>query len=463
MLVDQVGVILESGLSDWQIVQQDETGHGTVTVSGRYVSDLPGSVEVRLVSEETGGAVNGGLDWRPAASADGSWSATIDDIPAGGLYRLETRFNAGPDGPSSEWSQRGDMRHFVGVGDLWVIAGQSNSAGYGRGPLHDPPELGLHLFRNSERWSLASHPMNESTDTRHPANREGGNPGHSPYLHFARVLKRELGSPIGLVQTALGGSPLTHWNPEEPGESPLFENMVHCVQQAGGSVRGILWYQGESDASGENARTYADRFIRAVTAWRKALNAPSLPVITVQLNRFYGPPDDASDRGWSLLREAQRQLPHRLEGVAVVPTLDLPLTDGIHTGPAGNMVLGERMAQAALSREYGRSTEDKAPDLQRAQLLADEGLVELIFDHVTSRMDTIDRFSQPFRVEDDAGEAPIIEVIYPADSRILLRLERPLQGQGRVHGAYGFNPSIVPMDMERALPMLGFYDVEIEP
>src|SRR5207244_1828339 len=104
--------------------------------------------------------------------------------------------------------------------------------------------------------------------------REGGNPGHSPYLQFARLLKRELNVPIGLVQTSLGGSPLTRWNPDEPGPADLFENMVRCVERAGGGARGVLWYQGESDAGGENARTYADRFIDAVRAWREALKTP---------------------------------------------------------------------------------------------------------------------------------------------------------------------------------------------
>ena len=198
--------------------------------------------------EETGVAVAARLDWQEALTGeDGTWEAVLDGIPAGGLYRLETRLRTA-ENPAGEWSPRGDMRHFLGVGDLWVIAGQSNSAGYGRGPYQDSPELGVHLFRNSERWGLASHPMNESTDTRHPVNRETANPGHSPYLQFGRVLKRTLSYPVGLVQTALGASPLTRWNPCEPGPADLFDNMVRCVARAGGKVRGILWYQGENDA-----------------------------------------------------------------------------------------------------------------------------------------------------------------------------------------------------------------------
>jgi hypothetical protein len=105
----------------------------------------------------------------------------LSAIPAGGLYRLETRHQPGNQ-PAGEWAERGDMRHFLGVGDLWVIAGQSNSAGYGRGPVFDPPELGIHLFRNNGQWALATHPLNESTDTLHPVNRDGANTAHAPYI-----------------------------------------------------------------------------------------------------------------------------------------------------------------------------------------------------------------------------------------------------------------------------------------
>ena len=100
------------------------------------------------------------------------WNTSLRE----GLNRLETRLRTA-DNPAGEWSPRGIAALFGGS-DLWVIAGQSNSAGYGRGPSEDPVELGVHLFRNSEHWALAAHPMNESTDTQHAVNREAANPGH---------------------------------------------------------------------------------------------------------------------------------------------------------------------------------------------------------------------------------------------------------------------------------------------
>ena len=460
-MVEQTGAILEHGPEDWQIAQQDDSGRGRIELGGRWRSETPGQVEVRLVWEETGVAVAARLDWQEALTGeDGTWEAVLDGIPAGGLYRLETRLRTA-ENPAGEWSPRGDMRHFLGVGDLWVIAGQSNSAGYGRGPYQDSPELGVHLFRNSERWGLASHPMNESTDTRHPVNRETANPGHSPYLQFGRVLKRTLSHPVGLVQTALGASPLTRWNPCEPGPADLFDNMVRCVARAGGKVRGILWYQGENDAEGADAdaSTYARRFEQAAAAWRQALADPDLPVLTVQLNRAYLPPDPDADRRWSQVREAQRIAAGQSPGIAVVPALDLPLSDFIHTSPAGNILLGERLAQAALGLVYGRTVTWKAPDLALARRRGNR--VELKFENVVSRMGAVDSRANSFRIEDETGEVPIAEVVYPQDHGVELVLQRPLQGAARVHGGYGRAPAAVPADVERFLPMLAFWGVEI--
>ncbi len=146
MTGDEIGAVIDSGLVDWQIVQQNEHGYGTIALRGRWFGDamLPGTgaVQVRVLLEATGAPLSRVLDWAPVKTTDdGAWEARLD-VPTGGLYRIETRY-VPPGMPAPEWSPRGDVRHFVGVGDLWIIAGQSNSAGYGRGPIEDPPTLVL--------------------------------------------------------------------------------------------------------------------------------------------------------------------------------------------------------------------------------------------------------------------------------------------------------------------------------
>ena len=75
----------------------------------------------------------------------------------------------------------------------------------------------MSVLRPSGRWDLASHPLGETTGAVYVGHYENHNPGHSPWLHFAKRLKRELGYPIGLVPCAYGGAPLRWWNPEENG------------------------------------------------------------------------------------------------------------------------------------------------------------------------------------------------------------------------------------------------------
>ena len=461
---EDIGVIIEEGPRDWQIIQRDRAGTADVTLSGRWEHPefQEPFVRCRIVSEENGAAAASSLDWIEAEMLPGRrWRAILSGIPSGGLYRLETHL--APDRVTArEGCARGDVVHHLGVGDLWVIAGQSNSAGYGRGAVYDPPELGIHLFRNRMSWDLATHPMNESTRTAHPENREAANPGHSPYLAFARAVKAATGIPQGLVQTSLGGSPLSAWNPTEPGEHPLYDGMLRTIGAVGGKVRGVLWYQGCSDTSPELSKTYLDRFTAMIEAWRRELRDETLPVLTVQINRVYGEPTPAGDLGWALVRDAQRLATRRLENVYVVPTLDLPLSDGIHLSPAANMSLGLRLADVYLGALEKRGIIYHAPEIGSARVSADRRSVELLFDHVTDRMAALDPTANPFTIEDGEGTVPISEVVYPGNPTAVLKLGRVLSAKASVHGAAQSDPDSVPFDMGRMVPMLGFCGIPVE-
>lgn len=459
------GVLIEKGPQSWQILQQ-KSGYADFLLGGTWIpferteENLKGSkVYVRVVKEDTGDPV---IRWTVCETReDGTWQGTVQALPAGGLYRIETCLEPAG-GTPIEWCTRGDMIHHIGVGDLFVIAGQSNSAGYGKDPIFDPPELGIHVLRNSGCWDLASHPLNESTGTVHEENREACNPGHSPYINFARQLKRELGYPIGLVQTALGGSPLSAWNPAEDGI--LYRNMLRIIEAAGGSVRGVLWYQGCSDCGEGTCDTYLERFENMVGSLRKDTGLAGLPFITVQLNRLVSPNEPVVDIYWGKIREAQRQAARKIQGVSVVPAIDSQLCDLIHNSSAANMVLGERMAKAALAQIFGRNCIYKAPEILSA-MLVNESAVKLTFENVNERLNTLDvgAAGLPFTVMDETGKAGISGYEMQGKNGILLKLDRPLQGAGMIHGAYEANPkSYLPLDVGGYLPMLAFYGVEIE-
>ena len=156
------GVVIKRGASPWQIFQQNEQGFAIIRLSGtahrvRQSFELPlefsavpeGSITVkaRIALESSGESV---CPWTVCRTeADGRWSVTFDCVPAGGLYRVETYMEyQGWDGLSST---RGDMIHNIGVGDVFVVAGQSNAAGRAKNPVEDAPELGVHLLRGCLR------------------------------------------------------------------------------------------------------------------------------------------------------------------------------------------------------------------------------------------------------------------------------------------------------------------------
>lgn len=454
-----LGVLIDSGVESWQVVQQDPDGFGTLSLRGRWIAPQEGKrfrVFVRLVSETTGAAVRQGLDWTPASTArNGSWRLDLAGIPAGGLYRLETCLNV--DGGPIEWSIRGDMAHHLGVGDIWVIAGQSNAEGHGRSPVDDGPVLGVHAYAARGHWALATHPLGDSTQTVFPPNRLSSNVSHSPWLAFGKRLQAELGHPIGLLPASLGGSPLQAWHRKTGGH--LFANMLAYVKGAGGAVRGMVWYQGESDTGPAPRRTYRRRFREFVRDVRGALDCRGLPVITVQLNHYIGEAYGAAvHEGWEAIRETQRQLARRMKGVYVVSSLDLGLSDGIHTNAVGNVVLGERVASVALGAVAGVDVKYLHPDCEGARALSPRRL-ELIFANVGERLHYENNIPEqlPFAVRDRAGEVDVVRWVLKAPNRLRLELGRDLQAPARVVGApTACPPAIVPYDIAGYRPMLGF-------
>lgn len=303
--------------------------------------------------------------------------------------------------------------------------------------------------------------MNESTNTIHEENREGANPGHSPYLSFARQLKRELGYPIGLIQAALGGSPLSAWNPEEDGV--LYRNMMQIIDSQGNKVKGVLWYQGCSDTSEGLCDTYLKRFESMVSHLRSDLKNERLPILTVQLNRLTSPAAENSDKYWGKIREAQRQAARQIDNVFVVSSTDCTLSDAIHNSASANMVLGERLAGISLKHIYGRSTGFEAPDLIEARKV-DKDKICLSFKNVYNRLYTFEVSAECLAItaEDDGGFIKIKSYEIENENNLIITLEREVKGGCQVHGAYEQNPKfVIPMDVISHIPILSFYGIQV--
>lgn len=289
-------------------------------------------------------------------------------LPAGGPYRILV-------------SQSGrTLREFqdIYVGELFLLAGQSNM--HGTAPLveREGPVEGLRLFNFAgSGWEAAALPdhrlllrerdayLENYGDLLAPWQRERvmsyeGDPdsGHltvGPGFFFARALQERLGRPVGLVPCAWGGSALDQWmdEPNEMGAPALFSIMKRRLDQAGGRVRACLWYQGESDALLAQelayAESYEQRFPVFLTKLREVCRDPELPLFTVQIGRLTpAPVDDLSTvvlRGWEIVREKQRLLAREQSQLFLTTAVDQPLSDWVHVGFEGQRALGRRLAR----------------------------------------------------------------------------------------------------------------------
>lgn len=461
------GITLTSAPSDWEVIQQ-ENGYGQVTLSGVFQVH-PAAIQVgvravqplvRVMNEADNTPV---IPWTPMtchveADFSGSFTHTLS-VPSGGLYRIDTSLETHSTQPGLTWLYRGDCVLHLGVGNLFIIAGQSNSAGYARDYALDPPHLGVHLFRNRSRWDLATHPMNESTLAGSLANEEMGVPGVSPYLSFARSFCEFSRCPVGLIQTALGGSPMSRWLPDT---GDLYANMLDKIALTHGKYAGVLWYQGCSDGSPDASPLYLERFTSMVQALRSHLGY-EIPFFTFQLNRFL---DCTEDVSWGQVREAQRTAALTLPRVTVLPTINCAMSDGIHNSAHANVMLGEKLARQAAHHLLEGFDEFEAPSLRSARLL-DDGQLCLTFDHMKLGFIYASGRAEcnGFTLEDSEGEIPLTGFRAAREDRnhIYLTPSRRPGKDAALSFAWQADPVRFPVvDEVTFLPPLSFYRVPLE-
>jgi len=461
------GVFIENGPSDWQIIQH-YNGSGDISLSGTFQvpkAAIEVGVEIaypiiRVLSEQDNSQI---LPWTKvnrypeSDGMSGSWDITLT-IPAGGLYRIETGLDTKSTRPELGWIFRGDVRVHIGIGDIFIIAGQSNSAGYGKDAAYDPPDLHVHLLRNRGTWDLACHPINESTFAADRANAEMGVSGTSPYLSFGRSFHQLSHYPVGLVITALGGSPISRWDNSQKGD--LYRNMITRINECGKSCAGILWYQGCSDTNPEQASGYYDSFERLVNDTRKELGY-EIPFFTFQLNRQV---NAEYNEEWGIVRDAQRRAAHALPGVYILPALQCSLCDGIHNNSHSAVMLGEQMSRMCGSVLY-HTPEFCAPDLTAAVFT--DHMLRLTFCNMKRGFAVVS--SNPahsgFRIKDSRGDMKITVVRTDKSMPNSLMLLTEQLPEGPVTVSYGWesDPSHVSfLDEATYLPILAFYEFPVQ-
>jgi sialate O-acetylesterase len=136
------------------------------------------------------------------------------------------------------------------------------------------------------------------------------------------------------------------------------------------TIKGFLWYQGESDGSNERAPHYLDLFEDLITDWRDQFQQGDLPFLYVQLTSF------SAGTGWGVVRDAQRRT-LALRNTAMAVTLDVGDPTNVH--PADKQTVGERLALAARGMVYGEDVAYQSPLFREAT--TEPGAMRVWFDH----------------------------------------------------------------------------------
>lgn len=345
------------------------------------------------------------------AGDDGRWSVQIDPPAAGGPYAL--RISAGE-----------AISIDVFVGEVWLCSGQSNMewpvsrSDNAREEIDAAQHPRIRVFQVPHL--LAATPQSE-LNTSMKVSWKAVSPetvaGVSAVAYyFGRELQRELNVPIGLLDINWGGTRIEPWTPPAgfaavPGLSSLVEQaaavasgsvevrntsptalynaMIHPVVPF--SIRGAIWYQGESNRA--DGVAYRDKMQALIAGWRSVFNQGDLPFYFVQLApyRYDGRPD-ALGPVW----EGQR-LALSIPNTGMAVTTDIGNIANIH--PTNKQEVGRRLALWALAKTYGKTGIVYSGPLYRSMKI-EGGKVRLEFDH-SAGLKSAD--GQPLRWFDVAG------------------------------------------------------------
>jgi sialate O-acetylesterase len=309
----------------------------------------------------------------------GGWIVTLKPTDAGGPFEMTI---AGK-----------NTIHYknVVVGEVWVCSGQSNMEWpvYGcdkndvECALEAPHNPSLRMFqvtRSPSAWPLTN---TGGTWTEADAKVVGG--WTAVGYFFGRDLHEKLKVPVGLIQSAWGGTRAEAWtsppilmkdsayatefhnwqnalvtsadgkaiHPNAP--SVLYNGMIHPLLNY--RIQGAIWYQGESNAG--KAFAYRDLFPMMIENWRADWKLPDLPFYWVQLAPWTAVKSEPGPSSWAELREAQSMtLKLRNTGQAVITDLG----DEYDIHPTPKRPVGERLALLARARTYGEKIVCTGPE-----------------------------------------------------------------------------------------------------
>ncbi|MGZ0706733.1 sialate O-acetylesterase [Coraliomargarita sp. W4R53] len=358
------------------------------------------------------------------ADDDGKWRVKLDALDAGGPYSLRVTGK--------------NVVNFedVLVGEVWFCSGQSNMEWMVRNSNHADVELAT---SNNPQIRLITVAKNGTQELQENFNGEWQLATSETVADFSAIgylfgkrLQHALNVPIGLIDNSWGGSSAEAWVPRDvleaagtfdeyidardksdaaytdevhakkiaeykaweaagkPGKgmrwprdpridqhrpANIYNGMVHPLKNYG--IRGVIWYQGESNAG--RALAYRELFPLMITTWRDLWQQGDFSFYWVQLADFRSEVAEPGDDSWAELREAQTMtlsLPNTGEAVII------DAGEGRDIHPRDKQTVADRLVRHALAKDYGY---DMASDSPRyASMEVNGSAATITFDHVSS-------------------------------------------------------------------------------
>lgn len=248
--------------SEYQVFQRNAVNRAAIIVAGTY-KGTPKAIQAR---------------WR-----NGPWTTVDNTLTAKkGSFRgmltnqltgqgvLQVRFSNLPGVV--------DAKKFIGVGDIVVIAGQSNAVGRGTSPhQYTPTTLRASLFGNDDRWREFKDPYDSSVNQVDVVSRDGYDQMGSWLAVLVNGRLRGERVPIAILPAAKSSSTIQQWS-RSTNRATLYGSMLRRVNAVGGRAKAVLWFQGENN-SNTTAAEYRQRvniFANNVSADFGAVTYPAL-------------------------------------------------------------------------------------------------------------------------------------------------------------------------------------------
>ncbi len=381
-----------------------------------------------------------------AAHADalGAWSAWLTPESAGGPYTL-TITGDGPDVTLSDllvgdvWFASGQSNMEMPLGGFpgnAVVKDADKEIA-----AADNPKLRLLVVDKKS----SDYPLNDVPDSWTVCNPQTAAGFSAVAYFFGREIAAKESVPVGLIDSTWGGTPADSWVSMDtlgthPDQLPAFASRAHFADgqteheaqmaaekreddaaRAAGkplprhgwhpneeswlpaglyngmiapftpmSIRGFIWYQGETNSSHDRAPFYTTLFSALIRDWRMQFAQGNLPFFFVQISSFNSPTED-----WGKVRDAQRRT-LQMANTAMAVTLDVGTPDNVH--PPDKQTVGHRLALAARHMVYHEEVACASPLFREETTeLEPNGstAIRVWFDHaegLTARGQPIDAF-----------------------------------------------------------------------